>query len=248
MPRYIYGIHPALEALRATPSEVERVLFAEEAQRGPLAEVSALARKLGLAIETVPRTRLAHLAGGGVHQGVVVRVAEFAYADLGDVIEAASAAGPGGLVMLLDGIEDPHNFGALVRSASALGAHGVVIGKDRAVGVTPTVVKSSAGAVAHIPIARVTNLARALGQLKDAGLWAVGADMSGDRFPEQVDMRTPTVLVVGSEGQGIRRIILEACDFRVRVPMTGPVSSLNASVAGAILLYEVGRQRRTPLG
>ncbi|HCF62094.1 MAG TPA: 23S rRNA (guanosine(2251)-2'-O)-methyltransferase RlmB, partial [Myxococcales bacterium] len=124
----------------------------------------------------------------------------------------------------------------------------VVIGKDRAAGVTPTVVKASAGAIAHVPIARVTNLARALGHLKDAGLWAVGADMSGDRLPEQVDLRGPSVLVIGSEGGGIRRIVLEACDFRVRIPMAGEVSSLNASVAGALLLYEATRQRRASKG
>ena len=248
MSRYIYGIHPALEALRATPGQIERVVLAEGPQRGPLAEIRESARKLGLPTETLPRQKLAQLAGGGVHQGVVLRLAEFSYSDLDRIIERAQAAGPEGLVLMLDGIEDPHNFGALVRSANAIGAQGVVIGKDRAAGVTPTVVKASAGAIAHVPIARVTNLARALGHLKDAGLWAVGADMSGDRLPEQVDLRGPSVLVIGSEGGGIRRIVLEACDFRVRIPMAGEVSSLNASVAGALLLYEATRQRRASKG
>jgi 23S rRNA (guanosine2251-2'-O)-methyltransferase len=248
MSRYVFGIHPALETLSATPGEVERVLIAEGPARGPLAEVIKLARQLGIRVETLPRQKISQLAAGGVHQGVVLRVAEFSYSDLVDVIEKARAAGKDGLVLVLDGIEDPHNFGALVRSASALGAQGVVIAKDRAVGVTPTVVKASAGAIAHLPVARVTNLARSLSELKDAGLWAVAADMSGDRLPEQVDMRSPTVLVIGNEGQGIRRIVLEACDFRVSIPMSGPVASLNASVAGGILLYEVARQRRVGSG
>jgi 23S rRNA (guanosine2251-2'-O)-methyltransferase len=244
MSRYIYGLHPAREALEASPGQVERALLAEGPLRGPLAEIAATARRLGVEVELVPRDRLARLAGRGGHQGVVLRVADFSYADLQEVIERARAAGQAGLVLVLDGIEDPHNFGALVRSAHALGAQGVVIPKDRAAGVTATVVKASAGAVAHTPIARVTNLSRAIGALKDAGLWVVGADMDGDRAPEQVDLRSPIALVVGSEGHGIRRVVLEKCDFVVRIPMAGRLASLNASVAGAILLYEVGRQRR----
>jgi 23S rRNA (guanosine2251-2'-O)-methyltransferase len=183
-----------------------------------------------------------------VHQGVVLKVAEFSYAQLEDVVEKASAEGQTGLVLVLDGIEDPHNLGALVRSAFALGAHGVVIAKDRAAGVTPVVVKASAGAVAHLPIARVTNLSRALADLKDAGFWVTAADLKGDRRPDEVDLKGPSALVVGSEGEGIRHGVLEKCDFRVRIPMAGPLGSLNASVAGALLLYEAARQRRGKAG
>ncbi len=245
MARHIYGVHPALETLQARPDQVERVLVAQGPLKGPVSQVVDEARRCGVEVEYLSREQLSRLAGGGVHQGVVLKVAEFAYAELEDLLEAIAGSERKGLVLVLDGIEDPHNFGALVRSAFALGAHGVVIAKDRAVGVTPVVEKSSAGAVAHLPIARVTNLARALEQLKEAGLWASAADLSGDRAPEAVDLVGPSVLVVGSEGQGIRRNVLEKCDFRVRIPMAGPLGSLNASVAGGILLAEAARQRRS---
>ena len=244
MARFLYGIHPALETLQAAPEQVERALVAQGPAKGPLAQVLAAAKARGVRVELVSRDQLARLAGGGVHQGVVLKVAEFEYAELDDLIARATAEGETGLVLVLDGIEDPHNFGALIRSAFALGAHGVVIAKDRAVGVTPTVVKASAGAVAHLPVARVTNLSRALLDLKDAGMWVTAADLKGDRSPEQIDFKGPTVLVVGSEGEGIRHGVLEKADFRARIPMTGPLGSLNASVAGALLLYEVARQRR----
>jgi 23S rRNA (guanosine2251-2'-O)-methyltransferase len=243
MARYLYGVHPALETLQATPGEVERVVLQQGPPKGALARVAELAQKQGVRVEYAPREQLSRLCDGAVHQGVLVKVAEFAYAELEDVIERCVAAPPG-LVLVLDGIEDPHNFGALVRSAFALGAHGAVIAKDRAAGVTPAVVKASAGAVAHLPVARVTNVARALRELKDQGLWVVAADLSGDRAPHEVDLAGPIALVVGSEGQGIRRVVLEQADFRVRIPMAGPLGSLNASVAGAVLLYEVARQRR----
>lgn len=244
MARYVYGIHPALEALAAAPGEVERVIVASGPAKGPLEKVLQAAKESGVRVEFAPRDQLARLADGGVHQGVVLKVAEFAYRELEDVVERATAEGQSGLVLALDGIEDPHNFGALIRSAFALGAHGVVVAKDRAAGVTPVVVKASAGATAHLPVARVTNLSRALLDLKDAGLWVVAADLKGDRDPEAVDLKGPTALVVGSEGHGIRPGVLEKADFRVRIPMAGPLGSLNASVAGALLLYEAARQRR----
>jgi 23S rRNA (guanosine2251-2'-O)-methyltransferase len=243
MARYLFGIHPALETLQATPGEVERVILQQGPAKGALARVLEETKKRGVRVEYASHEQLARLCGQGAHQGVVLKVAEFAYAELGGVVERAKTSGPG-LILVLDGIEDPHNFGALVRSAFALGAHGAVIAKDRAVGVTPVVVKASAGAVAHLPIARVTNLARALRELKDQGLWVVAADLGGDRAPDQVDLCGPIALVVGSEGQGIRRGVLEQADFRVRIPMVGSLGSLNASVAGALLLYEVARQRR----
>ncbi|MGC4116589.1 MAG: 23S rRNA (guanosine(2251)-2'-O)-methyltransferase RlmB [Myxococcales bacterium] len=245
MARYVYGVHPALEALKGTPEQVERVILAQGAVKGPHEEIANLAKAKGVRVEFVPRDQLARLAGGGVHQGVVLKVAEFSYAELEDVIDRAKAEGEVGLVLVLDGIEDPHNFGALVRSAFALGAHGVVIAKDRAVGVTPVVVKASAGAIAHLPIARVTNLSRALEDLKEAGFWVSAADLKGDRRPDEVDLKGPSALVIGSEGEGIRHGVLEKADFRVRIPMAGPLGSLNASVAGALLLYEAARQRRS---
>ncbi len=243
MSRYIYGIHPALEALKGERDRIERLYLAEGQLRGPLAQVQELARREGLKPEFVSKQQLGRFAEGGVHQGVVLRMAEFAYAEFDDVLARFKAAGNDGLVVLLDGIEDPHNLGALVRSAYALGAQAIVIPKDRAAAVSGTVVKASAGAIAHLPIARVTNLKSALEELKEAGAWSVAADMGGDRPPSGVDFKSPTALVVGAEGGGVRRTVLEKCDFVVRIPMAGRLGSLNASVAGAILLYEIARQR-----
>lgn len=246
MARFIYGVHSALEALKATPGQVECVYLAQGPHKGPAARVAEDARALGLAVEHVSREQLARLAEGGVHQGIVLRVAEFAYADLEDVLALAQGAGAQALVLALDGIEDPHNLGALLRSAWALGAQAAVIPKDRAAGVTGAVTKAAAGALAHLKVARVTNLARALEAMKGAGLWVSAADPRGDRTPEETDFRAPTALVVGSEGPGIRPGVLAKADFRVRIPMAGEQGSLNASVAGGILLNEVARQRRAP--
>ena len=240
---YIFGIHPALEALRGTPDKIERITFARGQLKGALADVAKIARDLNIRTEFLPRERLSTLSDGGVHQGVVLKIAEFAYVEIEDVIEKVERARTDGLVLILDGIEDPHNFGALLRSAYAMGAQAVVIQKDRAVGVTGTVVKASAGAVSHLTIARVTNLARALDQLKAANIWISAADLNGDRLPHQVDFKSPSGIVIGSEGEGVRRLILEKSDFRVRIPMAGKLGSLNASNAGAILMYEVARQR-----
>ena len=249
----IYGMNPVLEALRGMPGSVEAVYVAadgreaREGRRGssPMAEVISLCRAHRVRVEPLSKKELSDLSKNGVHQGVAARLKAPDYADFGDVAAAAKAAGSGGLLLMLDGIEDPHNLGALCRSASALGAQGVIIGKDRAAGITPAAVKASAGALPLFKVARVTNLSRAMDELKKLGFWSVAADMSGDRPPEAVDMTTPTLLVVGSEGKGIRRMLLENCDFKVRIPMSGPISSLNASVAGAILLAEAARQRRS---
>jgi 23S rRNA (guanosine2251-2'-O)-methyltransferase len=164
------------------------------------------------------------------------------------VLAAAEASGRPPLVVLLDGVEDPHNLGAVVRSAHALGAHGVVLPRDRAAGVTPAAAKASAGAVEHVAIVRVTNLVRALEELKEAGLWAVGAVPEGERDIASVDLRGPTALVLGGEGQGIRPLVQRTCDHLVRIPMLGRVGSLNASAAAAIALYEAVRQRAETAG
>ena len=247
----IYGMNPVLEALRGMPGSVEAVFVASDgrdnSRRGanPLSEVLALCRTHHVRVETMSKKELSDLSRNGVHQGVAARLKAPDYADFDDLAAEARAAGANGLLLLLDGIEDPHNLGALCRSASALGAQGAIIGKDRAAGITPAAVKASAGALPLFKVARVTNLTRAMDELKSMGFWSVAADMTGDRPPEDVDMTTPTLLVVGSEGKGIRRMLLENCDFKVRIPMVGPISSLNASVAGAILLAEAARQRRS---
>jgi 23S rRNA (guanosine2251-2'-O)-methyltransferase len=242
--RYVYGVNPVLEALRARSDEVER-LFITEGQLGSraAAEILSRARDAGIRVERVVRERLATLADGGVHQGVVAELRGFRYAELEDLLAAAQASGRPPLVVVLDGIQDPHNLGAIIRSAHALGAHGVVIGKDRAVSVTGVVAKASAGAVEHCPIARVVNISRALETLKEAGVWVAAADPQSSEPVWAARLEGPLALVVGAEGAGVREGVLKHCDFRLRIPMAGQVGSLNASVSAALLLYEVARQR-----
>lgn len=247
--RFVYGVNPVLAALRARPDEVER-LFLVEGQLGARAagELLSRAREFGIRVEKVTRERLGTLAEGGVHQGVVVELRGFKYAELDDLLEAAKALGQPPLVVVLDGIQDPHNLGAIIRSADALGAHGVVIAKDRAVQVTGTVAKASAGAVEHSRIARVVNISRALEELKEAGLWVAAADVDAKEPMWSARLDGPLALVVGAEGAGVRDGVLKHCDFRLRIPMAGQVGSLNASVSAGILLYEVARQRGTVSG
>jgi len=242
--RTVHGIHPVLEALRAHPDEVERIYLLEGsvAPRAS-AEILSRAREARVRVERVPRERLATLAAGGAHQGVAARLREFAYAELADVVGAASSSGRPPLLVVLDGLQDPHNLGAILRSAEALGAHGVVLPRDRSVGVTAAVARASAGAVEHVPVARVTNLSRALEELKAAGLWVAAADPSGDQALWEARLDGPLAVVVGAEGAGVRPGVLSHCDLRLRIPLGGRVGSLNASVSAAVVLYEVARQR-----
>jgi 23S rRNA (guanosine2251-2'-O)-methyltransferase len=240
----IFGVNPVLELLRASPGQIEKLFVAERALTPKVAgELLARAKEAGLQVERVERERLARLVEGGVHQGVVANVRDYEYADLDGLISRAKKASLSPVVVLLDGIQDPHNFGAIVRSAHAFGAHGVVIMKDRAVGVTGVVVKASAGAIAHTPIARVTNLSRAIETLKEAGFWTVAADPEGDQELWSAKLDGPLAVVVGAEGPGVRQGVLGHCDFKLRIPMMGQVASLNASVSAAVLLYEIARQR-----
>jgi 23S rRNA (guanosine2251-2'-O)-methyltransferase len=240
----VFGVNPVLEALRARPDEVETLLVAEgQLARGTAAELFSRARDAGVKVQRVARERLSALSDGGVHQGVVAEVRSFAYAEPEDLLEIARASGQPPLFVALDGIQDPQNLGAIIRSAHALGAHGVIIPKDRAASVTGAVARSSAGAIEHCPVARVTNLSRALEDLKKEGLWAAAADPAGPQELYDARLEGPLVLVIGAEGPGVRKGVLEHCDFRLRIPMVGQVASLNASVSAAILLYEVSRQR-----
>jgi 23S rRNA (guanosine2251-2'-O)-methyltransferase len=245
---YLFGLNPVLEALRASPDIVERIYLAEGAASARVAgELLARATEGGIRVDRVDRERLSRLAEGGVHQGVVAEVREFKYLELEALIELAASAGVPPLLVLLDGIQDPHNLGAIVRSAHALGAHGVVLMKDRAASVTAAVMKASAGAVSHTPIARVTNLSRAIEALKEAGYWTVALDPEGDRSPWGARLDGPLAMIVGAEGAGVRKGVLGHCDFRLRIPMAGQVDSLNASVSAGVLLYEIVRQRATAI-
>jgi 23S rRNA (guanosine2251-2'-O)-methyltransferase len=232
--RFVYGVNPVLEALRAHPQEVLRVLV----ERGRAERVVQAAREAGVRIEEAAHGELERRSSSGVHQGVGAELSEFRYAELLDLLGPEKP-----FLLVLDGVTDPQNLGALVRSAHALGAHGVVVPKDRAAGVTPAAFKAAAGALEHVRVARVTNLARALEDLKERGVWTVALAVDGDRELREVDLTTPVALVLGSEGKGVRPLVRKTCDHVARIPMAGRVGSLNVAAAGAIALYEVARQR-----
>lgn len=242
--RVVYGLNPVRELLRGTGAEVSELWLAEGGTRGAaFAELERLARGVGAKVRGAPRPKLDRLAGTDRHQGVVAVVADFRYAEVDELLEAAQASGRPALLVVLDGVEDPQNLGAIIRSAHALGAHGVIIPKDRAAGVTPAVAKTSAGAVERLPVARVTNVAKAIESLKEEGVWSVALAADGDKPLAQLDLKGPTALVLGSEGEGIRPLVRRTCDFSARIPMVGNLDSLSASASGSVALYEVCRQR-----
>jgi len=254
--RIVFGIGPVRELLLQARPEVSALLLSRSraelgdrrgsAARDPIAELARLAERHQIAAELRDPAELDALAGPGAnHQGVVAVTGVYRYAELEDVIELARAAGPAGLLVALDGVTDPHNLGAIARSAYALGAQGLVIPRDRAAGVTATATKASAGATEHVAIARVTNLARSLGQIKEAGLWTAALAAGPEARPVwELDASAPLCLVFGAEGGGIRPLVARACDFQLEIGMHGAaVGSLNVSVAAGIALYEVARQR-----
>ena len=228
----IYGVRPVIEALRSKRREVFEVLDA--VGNGEVAEAAAAS---GVSVKRVPRARIEDLARGGAHQGVAARVGPYPYSDLDEILAA-----PDPLILILDGVTDPRNLGAALRAADGAGASGVVIPKDRAVGVTAAAVKASAGASEHVPVARETNLRRAIDRMKAAGVWVYAAEVGGTAYTG-LDLAGPVALVFGSEGRGVRRLVREGCDGAVSIPMLGAVGSLNVSVAAAVLLYEARRQR-----
>ncbi len=242
--RWVWGVNPVLETLRAHPDQVEQIYMVDGVLgSSAAAEILSRAREAGLDVKTVERERLTSMIGGGVHQGIVAEVKEYQYKELEDLLDLAKASNRPPLIVVLDGIQDPHNLGAIIRSAHSFGAHGVVIAKDRAAGVTGLVAKSSAGAIEHCPVARVVNVGRALEQLKEAGCWTVAADPEGAQPAWTAKLDGPLAIVVGAEGPGVRDGVLSKCDFKVLIPMSGQVASLNASVSAGVLLYEVARQR-----
>ena len=235
------GIHAVKEALEAE-RPIDRVVIAKGRQDTRIEEIVQLARKRSIPVRFADRGQLDRLANSKDHQGVVAVAAARAAAALDDILASANQA-RAGLVILLDGVEDPHNLGAIVRTALAAGAHGVVIPERRAAGLTDTVARSSAGALAHLPVAKVTNLARAMEALKQAGYWLVGFDERADKTYTEVDYTSPVGIVLGSEGQGLHELTRKRCDFVVSLPTTGPVKSLNVSVAAGVVLFEAIRQR-----
>ena len=238
----LIGRNAVTEALRAGRG-INKILLADGDREGQVSEIVALAKERGIILQFVERSKIEAVAGGLRHQGVLAYVAPVAYAELDDILAKAEAAGEPPFLLLLDELEDPHNLGALLRTADATGVHGVLIPKRRSVPLTATVAKTSAGAVEYVPVARIGNIAQTLKKLKEKGFWVAGADMDGTQNYYDADLTGPLVLVVGSEGKGMGRLTKEQCDFVVKMPMVGKINSLNASVAGSILMYESMRQR-----
>lgn len=244
----LVGRHAVLEALRAG-QPVSRVLVSRTAHGGgPFRDIFETARRRGIPVQPVDPRRLDSLAQGLPHQGVAALTAVQALVGLDDVLEVARRRGEAPFLIVLDGVEDPHNLGAVIRTAEAAGAHGVVIPRRRAAGLTPAVARAAAGATAHLAVAGVGNIAGALGELKKAGVWVVGADPEAAEPYDAGALEPPIALVVGAEGRGLHRLVRERCDRLVRIPLRGQVRSLNVSVAAALLLYEVARRAGRPAG
>jgi 23S rRNA (guanosine2251-2'-O)-methyltransferase len=239
---YIYGINPVIEALKARGRTFAWVAVAKERHDLRLQRLVEECRKQGVAVRVESRAELDRMAGNNAHQGVVAVTSAKQYNNLEDVI--AAKRGQHSLIVVLDGIEDPHNLGAILRTADACGADGVVIPERRAVGITATVTKASAGASEHLPVAKVTNIARTIEELKEKNVWTVGLDERGPKTYDAMDYNMDCAIVLGAEGKGLHDLVARKCDFLVSIPMLGKVPSLNVSVAAGVVLFEVVRQRR----
>lgn len=239
----VAGRNAVMEALKGNRS-VNKLMIANGSTEGSIKEIVAVAKEKGVNIQYWERSKIDNIARGIRHQGVLAQVAPVQYAELEDILAAAREKNEQPFIVLLDELEDPHNLGAILRTADAAGVHGVLIPKHRSCPLSATVAKTSAGAVEHVPVARVGNLVQTIKKLKKEGLWVAAADMDGKDYYD-TDLTGPLLLIIGSEGQGVGRLVKEQCDFVVRIPMVGKINSLNASVAGSILMYEAMKQRRT---
>lgn len=242
MSDFVAGRNPVLELLKSG-RPVHKIFVAKGAGKGSVVEITAKARERKIPVREVERSYLDTLIKEGNHQGIIASIPAREYADPDDILDKARRSGEDPFILMLDGLEDPHNLGAILRTADAVGVHGIIIAKHRAVGLTATVAKASAGAIEYVPVARVANLVQAVEKLKEQGCWVVGADPEGDLMWSNKNLKGPLVCVIGSEGKGISRILKAKCDFLVKIPMSGRVSSLNASVATAVLCYEIMRQK-----
>ena len=240
----IYGKNPVNEALSDPRSGVDEIIVNKDVKSANASEIVKLAKKRGIKVSFLPREALNRLAGGSSHQGVLAKMRDFMYTDLSQIKKPAKESRENLLIVILDHIEDPQNLGAIVRTVDFLGAHGMVIPKDRAAAVTPAVIKASSGAVNHVPVARVVNIPREIKDLKKDGVWIVGADADSQQTIYEQDFKNLDIaLVIGSEGRGLSKSVKDSCDFLVSIPKSGKVSSLNASVAAGMMLYEIVRQR-----
>jgi 23S rRNA (guanosine2251-2'-O)-methyltransferase len=241
MSEQIEGRNAVLEAFRAGRG-VDKLFILDGCQDGPVRSIAREARKHDTIINYVSRERLDQLSETGTHQGVIAQVAAFEYATVEDILAKAEEKGEAPFLFVLDNIEDPHNLGAIIRTANLAGAHGVIIPKRRAAGLTSTVVKASAGAINFTPVAKVTNIAKTIDELKEKGIWFACADMGGEVM-YRLNLTGPIGLVIGNEGEGVSRLVREKCDYIASIPMKGDIDSLNASVAAGVLAYEIVRQR-----
>lgn len=235
------GRNAVIEAFRSGKT-IDKLFILDGCQDGPIKSIVREAKKTSTIINYVDKERLDRLANTGHHQGVVAICAAYEYAEVEDILEAARSKGEAPFIFVLDEIEDPHNLGAIIRTANLAGAHGVIIPKRRAVGLTATVAKTSAGAINYTPVAKVTNIANTIEALKKEGLWFVCADMGGETM-YNLDLKGPIGLVIGNEGNGVSRLVKEKCDFVASIPMKGDIDSLNASVAAGVMAFEIVRQR-----
>ncbi|MDE6531459.1 MAG: 23S rRNA (guanosine(2251)-2'-O)-methyltransferase RlmB [Lachnospiraceae bacterium] len=237
----IEGRNAVIEAYRSGKT-IDKIFILDGCQDGPVMTIKREAKKHDSLIKFVPKERLDQMSQTGKHQGVIAYAAAYDYAEVEDLFKEAEDRGESPFLFLLDGIEDPHNLGAIIRTAHQAGAHGVIIPKNRAVGLTATVARTSAGALNYIKVAKVTNLSTTIEQLKKKGMWFICADMDGE-IMYRLDLKGSIGLVIGSEGEGVSRLVKEKCDFRAAIPMKGKIDSLNASVAAGVLAYEIVRQR-----
>ena len=237
----IEGRNAVLEAFRSG-KPIDKLFVLDGCQDGPIRTIVREAKKHDTILQFVTKERLSQISETGRHQGVIAYAAAYEYADVEDMLKLAESKGEDPFLILLDNIEDPHNLGAIIRTANLAGAHGVIIPKRRAVGLTATVAKTSAGALNYTPVAKVTNLAKTMESLKEKGLWFVCADMGGTTMYD-LDLKGPMGLVIGNEGDGVSKLVREKCDFIASIPMKGDIDSLNASVAAGVLAFEIVRQR-----
>lgn len=237
----IEGRNAVIEAFRAG-KPIDKIFILDGCQDGPVSTIKREAKKKDVMIKYVTKERLDQISETGKHQGVIAYAAAYEYAELEDIFEKAKAKGEDPFIMILDNIEDPHNLGAIIRTANLAGAHGVIIPKNRAVGLTATVARTSAGALNFTPVVKVTNISKTIQELKNRGLWFVCADMGGTEM-YKLNLKGPIGLVIGNEGDGVSRLVRENCDMIASIPMKGDIDSLNASVAAGVLAYEIVRQR-----
>lgn len=246
MSEQIEGRNAVLEAFRSGKC-VDKLFILDGCQDGPVRTIAREARKTDTIINYVSKERLDQLSETHAHQGVIAQVAAYDYSTVDEILARAEEKGEAPFLIILDNVEDPHNLGAIIRTANLAGAHGVIIPKRRAVGLTSTVAKTSAGAINYTPVAKVTNIVRTIEELKEKGIWFVCADMGGETMYD-LDLTGPMGLVIGNEGEGVSRLVREACDFAASIPMKGDIDSLNASVAAGVLAYEIVRQRLAKAG